>query len=181
MIMASETKIIYIYMEKLRKIFGVEVNLKSSHFWMIALGIILALAFLVNCGIYPFYKGCTAIDTDELILVSSIFAGLGTARQIALFKFKYLATLHPSTDGETSDAEQILKERLWVPAIGWFLTIGFAVNMLVIPFCSSVRSVDWGFLESSLAIFLTLSGAREYGIYSQNKNKKARSSDKEES
>lgn len=157
-------------MDKIRKFLGVEVNIRVSHFWMIALGIVIALAFLVDCGIYPFYKGCTSIDTGELILTASIFAGLGTARQIMLYKFKYLETLQPPLESGSNTAEQILKERLWVPAVGWCLTIGFAVNMLVIPFFPSVRFVDWGFLESSLAIFLTLSGAREYGIYSQNQN-----------
>ena len=163
-------------MKKFKKILGVEVSIKASHFWMIALGIVIALGFLVNCGIFPFYKGCTAIDTGELILTASIFAGLGTARQIMLYKFKYLENLQPPLNSGSPDGEQIFKERLWVPAVGWCLAIAFAVNMLLIPFFSAIRPVDWGFLESSLAIFLTLSGAREYGIYAQNQNEAIRKS-----
>ena len=63
-------------------------------------------------------------------------------------------------------AEVILREKLWAPCVGWALVCGFAVNMLIVPFFSeSVREVEWSFLQSSIAIFLTISGTREAGIY----------------
>ena len=154
-----------------------EVKLENSHLWIVGLGIVVALGFLVNCVVAPFYAPCVAIDSEQLILSASIIAGLGTARQYILYKFKYLQNLQPlETEGENTDksdannpkkvAEVILREKLWAPCVGWALVCGFAVNMLIVPFFSeSVREVEWSFLQSSIAIFLTISGTREAGIY----------------
>ena len=134
---------------------------------MIGLGTVICLGFFVNCAVAPFVPLCNPIDNEQLILAASIVAGLGTARQVVLLKFKYLQNLQPFSENEKATAEEILKERLWVPCVGWALVIGFAVNMLVIPFFHDFRPVDWRFLQSSIGIFLTISGAREIGIYSQ--------------
>ncbi len=142
----------------------------TSHLWMIGLGIVICLGFFVNCAIAPFVPICEPIDYSELILAASIVAGLGTARQVVLVRFKYLDGLASMSPSEKASAEEILKERLWVPAIGWCLVIGFAVNMLVLPFFHDFRLIDWSFLQSSIAIFLTISGARELGVYSQQHN-----------
>ena len=156
--------------EKLVKILQMDVKVRSSHLWMVYLGVVVGLGFLINCGIAPFVPECTPIDYEELILTASIIAGLGTARQLVLYKFKYLEDLSANTKAEAT-AEEILRERLWVPCVGWFLVIGFAVNMLVLPFFHEVRQVDWSFLQASIAIFLTISGAREVGIYAQQGQK----------
>lgn len=144
-----------------------DVKIKTSHLWMVGLGIVICLGFFVNCAVAPFVELCNPIDNEQLILAASIVAGLGTARQMVLMKFKYLSDLQPLSAKEKATAEEILKERLWVPCVGWALVIGFAVNMLIIPFFHEVRLVDWSFLQSSIGIFLTISGAREIGIYSQ--------------
>ncbi|MBQ9271404.1 MAG: hypothetical protein IJ218_03975 [Alphaproteobacteria bacterium] len=144
-----------------------DVKIKTSHLWMVGLGLVICLGFFVNCAVAPFMSECNPIDNEQLILAASIVAGLGTARQVVLLKFKYLADLQPFTEKEKATAEEILKERLWVPCVGWALVIGFAVNMLVVPFFHDFRLVDWSFLQSSIGIFLTISGAREIGIYSQ--------------
>ena len=164
-------------MKKIIKIVKTDVKLQTSHLWMVGLGIVIALGFVVNCCVAPFYFPCVPIDSEQLILSASIIACLGTARQFVLYKFKYLQNLHPS---ETEDentykldanntkkvAECILREKLWVPCVGWSLVFGFAVNMLIAPFFSeSVRMVEWSFLQSAIAIFLTISGTREASIY----------------
>lgn len=149
----------------LRKILGRDVNLQISHLWIIALGAVIALGFAVNCVVYPFYEGCIPIDKDQLIMSASIVAGLGATREYVLRKFKYLKDFEKKDSSTTLVAENILKEKLWMPAIGWFLTMGFAINMLVMPFFPQFRLVDWSLLQTSIAIFLTLSGAREYNYY----------------
>lgn len=169
----------------LQKILGKKVTLHNSHLWIVALGAVIALGFAVNCIVYPFYEGCTPIDNEQLILSASILAGLGTAREFMLRKFKYLKDIEKQKYASVlkdiekqkynSDmiAENILKEKIWVPAIGWFLTAGFMVNMLILPFFPSFRTVDWSFLQSAITIFLALSGAREYGYYSHKGQEEA--------
>ena len=63
--------------------------------------------------------------------------------------------------------EDILKEKLWVPCVGWFLVLGYAVNIILIPFFGGIEEVDWGFLHYSVSMFLVVSGLREYSIYSK--------------
>lgn len=166
-----------------------DVKIKTSHLWIVGLGLVICFGFFVNCAIAPFISICNPIDTEQLILAASIVAGLGSARQVALVKFKYLQDLslddekgndkEKENEDEKVSAEDILKECLWVPCIGWALVIGFAVNMLVIPFFHDFRLVEWSFLQSSIAIFLTISGAREIGIYSQQRRRiKARKLEK---
>lgn len=150
-----------------------DVKIKTSHMWMVGLGLVICLGFFVNCAVAPFVPICTPIDSEQLILAASIVAGLGTARQVVLVKFKYLQNLQPLSANEQATAEEILKERLWVPCVGWALVIGFAVNMLVVPFFPEIRMVEWSFLQSSIGIFLTISGARETGIYWQQENRRA--------
>lgn len=145
-----------------------DVRLETSHLWIVGLGIVVALGFVVNCCVAPFYEPCIPIDSEQLILSASIVAGLGTARQFVLYKFKYLESLQPPQDDAKKVAEDILKERLWVPCVGWALVFGFAVNMLLVPFFSeSIRPVEWSFLQASIGIFLTISGTREASLYNK--------------
>ncbi|MBR3677138.1 MAG: hypothetical protein IKN71_08410 [Alphaproteobacteria bacterium] len=159
-----------------------DVKIKTSHLWMVGLGIVIGLGFAINCAIAPFVPLCDPIDNEQLILAASIVAGLGTARQVVLMKFKYLSDLKPFSESDSGKTtEEILKERVWVPAVGWCLVVGFAVNMLIIPFFHDIRPVEWSFLQSSIGIFLTISGAREYGIYSQqNETRSKKAAEKSE-
>lgn len=160
-------------MKKITRFLQSGVHIKTSHLWMIALGVVIALGFFINCLVAPFYLGCAPINETELILSASIVAGLGTAREAVLYRFKYLQDLQPPL-GDRKTAENVLKEKLWIPCIGWFLCGGFAVNYLLLPFFDWIRPVDWGFLQSALGIFLTISGTREVSIYAQNnKTRKA--------
>lgn len=160
---------------KIEKWLRKDVTIKTSHLWIIGLGLVVGLGFLVNCAVAPFYQGCTPIDEEQLILSASIIAGLGTAREVVLYRFKYLREFITSPSDPTKKlAEDVLRERIWVPCVGWALVLGFAVNMLLVPFFSWIRPVDWSFLQASIAMFLTVSGARETGIY-----KKIDATDKE--
>ena len=163
-------------MKKLTQLMRAEIKIETSHHWIVGLGIVVALGFIVNCCVAPFYVPCVPIDSEQLILSASIIAGLGTARQFVLYRFKYLQNLKPeeSEEGTAKQdpkdpkkiAEDLLREKLWVPCVGWALVFGFAVNMLIVPFfADSVRAVEWSFLQSAIAIFLTISGTREASIY----------------
>lgn len=156
-------------MKKIIKLVKTDVELQTSHLWMVGLGIVIALGFILNCCVAPFYFQCQPIDEEQLILSASIIAGLGTARQFVLYKFKYLQDLQPpqsNTDNAKKVAEEILREKLWVPCVGWALVFGFAVNMLLIPFFpDDIRPIEWSFLQSAIGIFLTISGTREASIY----------------
>ena len=73
--------------DRLAKWLRMDVKLKTSHLWVIGLGIVVALGFVVNCCVAPFYALCKPIEGEQLILSASIVAGLGTARQFVLYKF----------------------------------------------------------------------------------------------
>lgn len=177
--MRQNTNHLYTVMKIIFDFLRSDVKIKTSHLWMVGLGIVIGLGFFINCAIAPFVPLCNPIDNEQLILAASIVAGLGTARQVVLLKFKYLQDLQPFPEKEKATAEEILKERIWVPCVGWCLVIGFAVNMLVIPFFHDFRPVEWSFLQSSIGIFLTISGAREIGIYSQQNDKISKARAKE--
>lgn len=152
---------------KIVKWLRTDVKMQKSHLWIIGLGLVIGLGFFINCAVTPFYP-CNPVDYEQLILSASIIAGLGTARQVLLYKFKYLKDLKPPKDAHKVLAEDILREKLWVPFVGWCLVIGFAINMLLLPFFTGkIRPIEWEFLQVSIAIFLTISGTREVGIYRQ--------------
>lgn len=159
-------------MKTVTKLMRMDVKMQTSHLWIIGLGIVVALGFFINCVVAPFYWACIPIDEEQLILSASIIAGLGTARQLVVYRFKYLQGIltNPlSQDVQTDNkkmAEDVLREKIWVPCVGWALVLGFTVNILLLPFFSEyIRAIDWAFLQSSIGIFLTISGTREAGMY----------------
>ena len=157
--------------QKLKKILRADVQIETSHLWIIYLGVVVALGFLIDCVIAPiWHESCKVINYNELITSAGIIAGLEAVRKYALAKFKYLSELTLPTSSQTptkNSPEEILKERLWVPCVGWFLVMGYAVNILLIPFIDGIKEVDWNFLHAAVSIFLTISGLREYGVYSK--------------
>lgn len=54
-------------------------------------------------------------------------------------------------------------KRYWIPAIGWFLFIGFFNNCVLAPYLS-IKTIEWGQLLTALAVMLTISGARDVGL-----------------
>ena len=146
-----------------------DVHIKKSHLWMVGLGTVIGLGFLINCVVAPFlHEVCTPIDWEQLILSAVLLAGLGTVRKTVLARFKYLQQDDVVSEERQQTIEEMLKEKLWVPCIGWCLVAGFAINFLVHPFYDGVHLVDWEWLQTSIALFLTLSSAREFNVYSQN-------------
>ncbi len=159
---------------KIKKALRADVHVETSHLWIIYLGVVVALGFLIDCVIAPiWHESCKVIDYNELIMSAGIIAGLEAVRKYALTNFKYLKDLtdvKPAEKGapaKKNSPEEILKEKLWVPCVGWFLVLGYAVNILLIPFIDGINEVDWNFLHASVSIFLTISGLREYGVYSK--------------
>ncbi len=161
-------------MEKITNLLRKDVKIQTSHLWMVGLGTVIGLGFFVNCAIAPFVEVCTPIESKELIWAAFIISGLASLREIVLMRFKYLPDLKPMTKKQQETAEEILKERIWVPCVGWCLVIGYAVNMLVIPF-ANFRPVEWNFLHGATALFLFISGARETGVYWQQNEKRSKS------
>ena len=161
-------------MKKIVSLLRKDVKLQTSHMWMIGLGLVIGFGFFINCAIAPFVEICTPIDSQELIWASLIISGLASLREIVLMRFKYLPDLKPLTKKQQETAEEILKERIWVPGVGWCLVIGYAVNMLIIPFFSDFRPVEWNFLHGATALFLLVSGARETGVYWQQNEKRSK-------
>ena len=154
-------------MKKIKELVRTDVRVDTSHLWIIGLGAVVALGFLIDCFVAPiWHEFCKVIDYNELITSAGIIIGLEAVRKYALTKFKYLNNLALVNPSKNSP-EEILKEKLWVPCVGWFLVMGYAVNILLIPFINGIEEVDWNFLHASVSIFLTISGLREYGVYSK--------------
>ena len=154
---------------KIIDFFKKDVHIKKSHLWMVGLGTVIGLGFFVNCVIEPFFhEYCRPVDWEQLVLSAVLLAGLGTVRKVVLARFKYLNQDFALTKERQQTIEQMLKEKIWVPCIGWFLVAGFAINFLVAPFYDGIHLIDWEWLQTSIALFLSLSGAREFNVYSQN-------------
>ena len=54
-------------------------------------------------------------------------------------------------------------KRKWIPAIGWFLFLGFFNNCVIFPFFD-IKVVEWGELLTALGVMLSISGARDVGL-----------------
>lgn len=158
-------------MKKIKELVRTDVRVDTSHLWIIGLGAVVALGFLIDCFVAPiWHEFCKVIDYNELITSAGIIIGLEAVRKYALTRFKYLNELAeptPTLMPAKNSPEEILKERLWVPCVGWFLVLGYAVNIVLIPFIDGINEVDWNFLHAAVSIFLTISGLREYGVYSK--------------
>lgn len=139
-------------------------KIKKSRMWIPALGVVIAYGFFHNCAIAPYFN-CRAIDWTQLILTFSIVLGLGGARDIVLQKFYYLGEVEKSINAANSRS---LGNKIWIPAIGWCLVLGFSNNFIVASYFNIVM-IDWGGLLSALSILLTISGARDYGIYASER------------
>lgn len=151
----------------LAKIIKKDVKVETSHLWIVGLGIVVALGFLIDCVIAPVFSAyCKNIDYEELLGSAGIIVGLEATRKYALARFKYLKDF-AIVGVKKNTAEEVLKEKLWVPCVGWFLVCGYAVNILLIPFIDGIKEVDWFFLHASVSMFLIVSGLREYGVYSE--------------
>lgn len=154
-------------MKKIKEVLRADVRIDTSHLWIIGLGAVVAIGFLIDCFIAPIWpEFCNKIDYEELVYSAGIIVGLEATRKYALTRFKYLNDF-AMVNSKKNTPEDILKEKLWVPCVGWCLVLGYAVNIMLIPFISGIEEVDWGFLHYSVSMFLVVSGLREYGVYSK--------------
>lgn len=60
-------------------------------------------------------------------------------------------------------------KRYWIPAIGWFLFIGFFNNCVLAPYLS-IKTIEWSQLLTALAVMLAISGARDVGLKKKSDN-----------
>lgn len=132
--------------------------------WIPALGVVIAYGFFHNCAIAPYFD-CRAIDWTQLILTFCIVLGLGGARDVALQKFYYIGEVQKSIDASNSRS---LGNKIWIPAIGWCLVLGFSNNFIIASYFN-IGMIEWGGLLSALSILLTISGVRDYGIYASER------------
>ena len=102
-------------------------KIKKSRMWIPALGVVIAYGFFHNCAIAPYFD-CRAIDWTQLILTFCIVLGLGGARDVALQKFYYIGEVQKSIDASNSRS---LGNKIWIPAIGWCLVLGFSNNFII--------------------------------------------------
>jgi len=143
-------------------------RIKKSRLWIPALGVVIAYGFFHNCVVAP-HVACKVVDWTNLILAFSIVIGLGGARDVVLRKYKYLGEV------KTAVKKSTLSNKIWIPFIGWCLVAGFANNFVLVPY-TSLPEVEWSGLMAALSIMLTVSGARDYGIYTQERKSSSESS-----
>lgn len=139
-------------------------KIKKSRMWIPALGVVIAYGFFHNCAIAPYFN-CRSIDWTQLILTFCIVLGLGGARDVALQKFYYIGEVQKSIDASNSRS---LGNKIWIPAIGWCLVLGFSNNFIIASYFN-IGMIEWGGLLSALSILLTISGVRDYGIYASER------------
>lgn len=151
--------------------FKFKIKVKKSRMWIPALGVVIAYGFFNNCAIAPYFN-CKVIDWSQLIMTLTIMLGLGGARDIVLQRFRYLGPVQKAIDATANG--KILSNKIWIPAIGWILVLGYSNNFVVYPYFD-INPVDWEGLLASLSIMLTVSGARDYGIYATERNTEGKS------
>lgn len=144
--------------------FCLTCKIKKSRMWIPALGCVTAYGFFHNCIIAPYVES-HIIDWTNLILTLCIIIGIGGARDVVLRRFQYLGTITPDAMQRTKG---LITNKIWIPIIGWCLVGGFANNFIVYPYVGH-NLVDWSGLMSALSVMLTISGAREVGIYEQKR------------
>lgn len=164
-----------------RKIFDRDVDLRTSHLWIISLMVVIVGGFAVNCIIYPFSNflvPITPVDHSQLMISAALLAGIEATREFVLKKFK-LDKLDININ-PMMKAENMLKEKIWLPAIGWIITFGCMVNMWLYPFFSEyIFQVPWELVQICIAFFLTLSGTREYNLYADKARAEAKNEAKQ--
>ncbi|MBR1904712.1 MAG: hypothetical protein IJ824_06025 [Alphaproteobacteria bacterium] len=124
----------------------------------------IAAGFLNNCAIYPWVES-KEVPWTYLIISFGIMVGWGGFRDVILRKFIHLG---PILENATA-AKGKLSNKVWIPAIGWFLVLGYINNCILYIYDITPREIDWLGLIATLAVMFTASGARDYGIYHQEK------------
>ena len=140
-------------------------QIKKDRLWITAVGSALAFGFLNNCAIAPLLE-TNQVSWMYLILSLSVMLGIGGARDVVLRQFRYLGSVLQESQKSASKGFWTMK--VWIPAIGWCLALGFTCNCCLFPFIK-IGEVNWEGLLGALSILLTVSGVREYKIYSADR------------
>lgn len=133
--------------------------------WIPALGGVIAIGFFVNFVLAPHIEACRPISWVELFAPFALITGIGSIRDIKLRKFLYLGPL----DIKPLDKKKVLSNKLWIPAIGWCLVLGYANNLILAQFIEAFKTVDSYGLGVTLFTLLGISGYRDVGIYREEK------------
>ena len=144
----------------------IKIKIKKTRLWVPAAGAVLAFGFFNNCLILPSYSGGEEVSWLNLILALSIMLGLGGARDIVLRKFRYLGPV--LEESQKNQSKGFWHNKVWIPCIGWCIVGGLFNNCCINPFFT-IGEVEWSGLLTTLSILLTISGAREYGIYEKDR------------
>lgn len=144
----------------------IKVNVKKSRMWIPAAGFVLALGFMNNCMILPYLEGGETISWFNLITTFAVMLGLGGVRDFVLRKFSYLGPVLEKNKALQEKGR--LTNKTWIPIIGWCIVGGLFNNCCIYPFFK-IGLVDWTGLWATLSILLTISGAREWGIYAEDR------------
>lgn len=138
------------------------LKIKKSRLWIPALGVVIAIGFFNNCAIYPWIDS-KVVPWDNLIITFALMVGWSGTRDILLRKYLHLG---PILDN-AKPAKGILTNKVWIPAIGWCLVLGYINNCILYTYAVTPKEVDWIWLMITLTVMLTASGYRDVGIYKQ--------------
>ena len=104
-----------------------KIRIKKSRMWIPALGAVIAAGFLSNCAIFPWLEDCKVVSWEYLIISFAIMVGWGGVRDVLLRKFIHLGPILENV----SQAKGFLSNKIWIPAIGWFLVLGYVNNCIL--------------------------------------------------
>lgn len=143
-----------------------KLKVKKSRLWIPAAGIVIAFGFFNNCCLLPYLSGGEVVDWTNLTWALFIMLGIGSARDVAIRRFRYNGEV--IAESQKTASKGFFTNKIWIPIIGWCLVGGLFNNCCVHPFFN-INEVDWTWLLGCLAILTGSSGLRECGIYWQDK------------
>ena len=143
-------------------------KIKKSRLWIFGVGEALAFGFLNNCAIVPFIEGARPVSWTYLVLALSVMLGIGGARDVVLRQFRYLGSVIKEREKSEAGTKGLISIKVWIPTIGWCLALGFVCNCCISPYFD-IGEISWEGLLATLSVLLTVSGVREYKIYSADR------------
>lgn len=144
----------------LNKIFTI-----GKRFWIPAIGWFLFIGFFNNCVLAP-YLSIKTVEWSQLLTALAVMLAISGARDVGLKKKSDNSVQTTVIDGKIVKFFTVGK-RLWIPAVGWCLALGFFNNCAVYPY-ADINIVEWGELLTGLGVMLGISGTRDVFL---NRNK----------
>lgn len=137
----------------------------GKRYWIPAIGWFLFIGFFNNCVLAP-YLSIKTIEWSQLLTALAVMLAISGARDVGLKKKSDDSTQTAKVDGKVIKIFTVGK-RLWIPAVGWCLALGFFNNCAVYPY-ADIDIVEWGQLLTGLGVMLGISGTRDIFL---NRNK----------